>query len=143
MTARPAKLYQPTRFDSFHCIGSACEDTCCVGWMIHIDKATYSKYQACSDAHFGPSLQTFVQTNQKSASDDDYAHIALTGATCPALSEGLCSIQHRLGEEYLPNMCATYPRVMNRVDDVLHRSLRSILSRSGKSGSFESGTDFI
>jgi lysine-N-methylase len=123
MMAPPARLYQPTHFDSFRCIGSACEDACCAGWVIPVDKATYSKYQACSDSQFGSSLQTLVQINQRSASDDDYAHIALIGATCPFLSEGLCSIQRRLGEEYLCNMCATYPRVMNRVDDVLHRSL--------------------
>jgi lysine-N-methylase len=123
MMATPAKLFQPSHFDSFRCIGSACEDTCCGGWMIPVDKATYGKYQACSDSQFDSSLQTLVQINQKSAGDDDYAHIALIGATCPFLSEGLCSIQRRLGEEYLSNMCATYPRVMNRVDNVLHRSL--------------------
>jgi lysine-N-methylase len=121
--AKPAKLYQPSHFDSFRCIGSACEDTCCAGWMIHVDKKTYGKYDACRDSDFGPALQTLVQINQMSDSDDDYAHIALSGATCPFLSEGLCSIQHRLGEEYLPNMCATYPRVMNGVDDVRYRSL--------------------
>jgi lysine-N-methylase len=123
MMAQPAKLYQPSHFDAFRCTGSACEDTCCSGWMIHVDKATYGKYQACSDPHFGSSLRTLVQVNQKSATDEDHAHIALNGATCPFLSEGLCSIQNRLGEEYLSNMCATYPRVENRVDDVMQRSL--------------------
>ncbi len=34
-----------------------------------------------------------------------------------------CSIQKKLGEEYLSIMCAAYPRVMNVVDDVLQRSL--------------------
>jgi lysine-N-methylase len=123
MMAKPAKLYQPAHVNSFHCIGSACEDTCCVGWTIHVDKSTFGKYQACSDSHFGSSLQTLVQINQKSASDDDYAHIALSAATCPFLADGLCSIQHRLGEAYLSNMCATYPRVMNRVGDGWRLSL--------------------
>jgi hypothetical protein len=49
--------------------------------------------------------------------------IALSGGGCPFLSAGLCSIQQRLGEGFLPKMCATYPRVVNRVDDVLQRSL--------------------
>jgi len=39
------------------------------------------------------------------------------------LSEGLCAIQKTLGEERLSIMCATFPRVMNIVDDVLQRSL--------------------
>lgn len=123
MMATPATLYQPAHFDSFHCIGSACEDTCCVGWTIDVDKGTFGKYQACSDSHFGSSLRTLVQINRKSASDDDYAQIALSGASCPFLADGLCSIQHRLGEEYLSDMCATYPRVMNRVGDGWRRSL--------------------
>ncbi len=123
MMAKPAKLFQPTSFDSFRCIGAACEDTCCAGWMVHIDKATYGKYQTCSDPHFGSSLHTLININEKSSSDDDYAEIALNGANCPLLSEGLCSVQQRLGAGYLSNMCATYPRVMNQVDDVLQRSL--------------------
>jgi lysine-N-methylase len=47
----------------------------------------------------------------------------LNGPSCPFLSEGLCSIQKRLGEQYLSIMCSLYPRIMNVVDDVLQRSL--------------------
>ena len=124
---KPAKLLQPGCFDAFHCIGSACEDTCCTGWIVHVDKPTYDKYQSCSDPALGPALHTLIAINEKhSAHEDyaeDYASIVFNGAECGFLSEGLCSIQQRLGEAYLSNMCATYPRVMNRVGDVLQRSL--------------------
>lgn len=123
MITKPAKVFQPSHFNSFRCIGSACEDTCCIGWTVHIDKATYDKYQACPDPHLAPSLHTLININDKSSGDDDYAKIDLTGVACPFLSEGICAIQQRLGEEYLSDMCATYPRVMNKVDDVLQRSL--------------------
>jgi lysine-N-methylase len=119
----PARLLQQRYFDAFRCIGSDCEDTCCVGWIVHVDKPTYEKYQNCSDPALGPSLRTFIKINDKSLDDDDYAMIALDARGCPFLSERLCSIQLRLGEGYLSNMCATYPRVMNRVGEVLHRSL--------------------
>lgn len=118
-----ARVLQPLHFDAFHCIGADCEDTCCAGWQIHVDKSTYDKYQSCSDPECGGSLRTLVTINETSSDDDDYAKIALSGAACPFLTDGLCSIQKRLGEGYLPNMCATYPRAMNRVDDVLQRSL--------------------
>ena len=120
---KPEKVLQPRYFDAFRCLGSDCEDTCCIGWNVHIDKRTYSKYQNCSDSQLGSSLHTLITINEKAPNDDDYAKIVLNGVACPFLSEGLCSIQVRLGEEYLSNMCATYPRVTNRVGDVLHRSL--------------------
>jgi lysine-N-methylase len=118
-----AKVLQPRHFDAFRCIGADCEDTCCAGWQVHVDKLTYEKYQSCSDPECGGSLRTLVTINETSSNDDDYAKVVLSGAECPFLSEGLCSIQKRLGEAYLPNMCATYPRAMNLVGDVLQRSL--------------------
>ncbi len=112
---KPAKLLQPGYFDSFHCIGAACEDTCCTGWIVHIDKTTFGKY--------GPSLRSLITINEKSANDDDYAKATLNGDSCPFLEERLCSIQKQFGEDYLSNMCATYPRVLNRAGGMLRRSL--------------------
>ena len=117
------KLLQPGYFDAFRCIGAACEDTCCTGWIVHIDRSTYAKYQSCTDPEIGPALHTLVTINERSSNDDDYAKATLNGSVCAFLSDGLCSIQRRLGEEYLSKMCATYPRVVNRVDDVVQRSL--------------------
>ena len=117
------KLLQPGYFKDFHCIGPACEDTCCAGWIVHIDKDTYGKYQSCSDPEIGSSLHSLITINEKRSNNDDYAQVSLDGSVCPFLSEGLCAIQARLGEEYLSNMCATYPRVVNRVDDMWQRSL--------------------
>jgi lysine-N-methylase len=120
---KPAKLLQAHCFDDFRCIGAECEDNCCVGWNIHVDKSTYDKYQNCTDPHWATPLQTLIKINEKSSNQEDFSRIVLNGATCPFLSEGLCSIQQQLGEDYLSNMCATYPRVINRVDEVLQRSL--------------------
>ena len=71
----------------------------------------------------GPRLHDLVAINPGGKSDDDYARIALTSEGCPFLEERLCSIHRMLGERYLSNMCATYPRILNVVDDVLERSL--------------------
>jgi lysine-N-methylase len=120
---QPARVLRPGYFAAFRCIGSACEDTCCIGWNVAVDHSTYDKYRACSDAELGPSLHRLIVINEQSTNDEDYAKITLTGAVCPFLADGLCSIQKGLGEEYLSNKCATYPRVMNRVGDALHQSL--------------------
>jgi lysine-N-methylase len=36
---------RPQYAKAFRCIGSECEDTCCHGFDVPIDKATYEKYQ--------------------------------------------------------------------------------------------------
>lgn len=94
-----------------------------MGWIVNIDKPTYEAYQRCDDPEIGPRLHELVTIHTGHRSDDDYARIKLSGPACPFLSEGLCSIQKKLGEEYLSFMCSAYPRVTNVVDDVLQRSL--------------------
>ncbi len=88
-----------------------------------VDRSTYERYQNCSDPELQPSLTQLVTINPAHTGDDDYASITPTGTECPFLSEGLCSIQQKLGEEYLSKACATYPRVFNVVDGVFEKSL--------------------
>lgn len=94
-----------------------------MGWIVNVDKPTYDAYQRCDDPELGPRLRELVTINTSNSSDDNYARITLSSPACPFLGEGLCSIQKKLGEEYLSVMCSAYPRVMNVVDDVLERSL--------------------
>ena len=113
---------QPTSYSSFHCIGAACEDTCCAGWGISIDKTTFQKYQGCSDSELGAKLKELV-TIKAAANDLMYATILSPDGRCSFLADGLCSIQKRLGEDYLGHTCATYPRVVNTLGDRRERSL--------------------
>ena len=116
-------LRQPRHYEAFRCLGADCEDTCCNGWRVMVDRHTYDLYQNCSDQELKPSLTSLITINSSSTDDDDYASITPNVAECPFLSDGLCSIQQKLGEDYLSKLCATYPRVMNVVDGVLERSL--------------------
>jgi len=119
----PGKRLQPRSYHAFRCIGADCEDTCCAGWIVNIDKPTYEAYQRSDDPELAPRFQELVSINTGNPTEDNYARINLTGPDCPFLAEGLCAIQKKLGEEYLSTMCSMYPRVMNVVDDVLQRSL--------------------
>ena len=38
------EVFIPKYMKRFKCIGPKCEDTCCVGWSIPIDRETYMKY---------------------------------------------------------------------------------------------------
>jgi len=113
---------QPGHYTQFRCVGAACEDTCCEGWGVFVDKATYHKYQACADDELGAKLKELV-TIKPAGSDLLYASILSPGGRCSFLADGLCSIHKRLGDEYLGHTCATYPRVLNAVGDQRERSL--------------------
>lgn len=119
------KLLQPQYVGKFACIGGACEDSCCVGWRVTIDKETYHKYRACPDESMRALMDEQVTRTRGSNGADSYAKVRLRAdGSCPFLSEEkLCLIQQKLGEQYLSNTCANYPRTINQVNDALERSL--------------------
>lgn len=111
-------------YDEFKCIGNACEDHCCQGWKITVDKSTYNKYKKLQHSEFKNKLESNINRNRKSVSDSDYAKINLINKKCPMLSEDrLCEVYMNLGEEYMCNTCKAYPRVLNQVDDVIEKSV--------------------
>jgi lysine-N-methylase len=113
----------PAYMEQFTCIGAACEDTCCAGWRVDIDRATYKKYNKVR-SDLKPSLDQYIKRNRSSKNDENYASIELDAQmACPLLNQDkLCSVQLELGERYLSNVCTTYPRVSNIVNGVLEKS---------------------
>ncbi len=112
-------------YDQFQCIGAACEDTCCEGWGVSVDKATYDKYQRCGGDHaeLGAKLQRLV-TIKNADSQLHFASIAMNDGRCAFLTdERLCRIQDELGEDYLSHTCATFPRVFHMLGRQRERSL--------------------
>ncbi len=103
-----------TTAESFHCIGSACEDTCCQGWSVPIDQATFERYQSLPPNQLRTLIDSSVLTMPEPARPEIFASIRMNGSNqCPLLSsERLCSIQAQLGEEFLSHACATYPRIV-------------------------------
>lgn len=117
------KELRPQYYEKFRCLADACPDTCCEGWRVPLDKRTYGKYQQSSDSVLQPAFQQLITINPASTSDDHYAAFTTSGGCCTFLSEGLCSIQKRLGEQYLGAACAAFPRVTNFVNSTVERSL--------------------
>lgn len=109
----------------FSCIGSDCEDSCCIGWTVNIDEKTYRKYKRVQKGELSTLLTKKVTRNRSNPSAFSYAKVKMNEkGRCPFLSEErLCSIQLKLGEEYLSTTCSTYPRVTNRVNNIVERSL--------------------
>ena len=113
---KPA-AFQTDHVSRFRCIGSACEDTCCHGWNVLIDLATYEKYQSLSDTPIAPLFNEHLVLNESRTSDFDHARVKLlpSGSCAFLSSEHLCSIQVHHGAESLSATCANYPRVSNRI----------------------------
>jgi lysine-N-methylase len=117
-------LLVPQYMRQFKCIGSQCEDSCCIGWRVTIDHATYRKYNRVRDFEFSSDLNTYIKRNRSNHSEDNYAKVKLKpDNSCPFLNdERLCKIQLQLGENYLSDVCTTYPRTANLVNDVREKS---------------------
>ncbi len=113
---------RPQYAKAFRCIGPDCEDTCCQGWDVVIDRDAYEGLQAIPS--FKPKIDKHLIVIAN-ASAAEYARIQLTSScTCPFLSaERLCSIQLEHGEHYLPDICANYPRATQTIDGLRETAL--------------------
>ncbi|CRK80927.1 flagellin lysine-N-methylase [Neobacillus massiliamazoniensis] len=117
-------LLVPQYMRNFSCIGPDCEDSCCFGWRVTIDEATYKKYNRVHDAELSPLFSKKVNRVRSNSNPNNFAKIKMEqNGGCPFLSEEkLCNIQLKLGEGYLSHTCSTYPRTLNLVSGILERS---------------------
>ena len=93
----------PDYYKEFQCIANQCEDTCCAGWQIVIDKDTLKKYKKIKGDFRKRMMQsvnwftgTFKQDKEK---------------RCAFLNEkNLCDLYLSQGEEGFCKTCREYPR---------------------------------
>lgn len=120
------KKRYPKYLKEFECIGGKCEDSCCIGWDIDIDKTTFRQYYKVQDKEMKKMFQKNVHNNEYCQSPDvDYGKVKLKGdKRCPFLDEdNYCIIYSNLGEEYLSNVCTSFPRILNKIDGYYEMSL--------------------
>jgi len=114
---------QPHYADRFRCVGPACEESCCQGWGMYVDKAAYKKYRAT------PSLRQataeHIEINRDARNSFQYARIKFPAdGRCPFLADdNLCDIQKQYGSEFLSKTCARYPRALVRFDGHTQKAL--------------------
>ncbi|MBS5940007.1 flagellin lysine-N-methylase [Clostridium sp.] len=120
------KMRYPGYFKEFKCIGGNCKDSCCIGWDIDIDKTTFRQYYKVQDKEMKRMFQKNIHNNEYCTSYDvDYGKVKLKGdKRCPFLDEeNYCIIYSKLGEEYLSNVCTSFPRIINKIDGYYEMSL--------------------
>ena len=114
-----------TYAQSFRCIGSDCEDTCCQGWGVPIDQEAYNKYQNLPPSPLRTLIDVSLLRMPEGAKPAIFAKFQMNGANqCPLLTaDRLCRIHAELGEELLSHACATYPRIVHSIAGIQETAL--------------------
>lgn len=123
---RTLPALMPRYVSRFRCIGPACEDSCCSGWRVTLDKKTYKAYSQSKHPALAGLFGQYVKRTRSQASDTNFGKIQMVGekAHCPMLADGMCSVHANLGESYLSNTCATFPRQTYSGNDTLQQALQ-------------------
>ncbi|MBR4696103.1 MAG: flagellin lysine-N-methylase [Selenomonadaceae bacterium] len=109
---------QTEHVKKFQCDGKSCQSLCCKGWGIAIDKAALKKYKKIK-GKAGKEILSHIKKK-----DEKHMIKLREDRSCPFLREDLlCSLQHDYGEEYLSDICRTYPRLIRAVNQLLECSL--------------------
>src|SRR5476649_1971656 len=93
------KMRYPLYLKEFKCIGGSCEDSCCIGWDVDIDKSTFKQYYKVQDKDMKKMFQKNVSNNNNYCyAEVDYGTVKLKeGKRCPFLDgDNYCIIQSKL-----------------------------------------------
>lgn len=108
----------PDYYSKFNCIGPDCEDTCCSGWVVSIDRDTYHKYKQNRHKVLAPLFKLAVSKNTSPSADNrnNFGLLKMKpdGACHFQQEDKLCAIQKTLGAQALSHTCMVYPRYLNQ-----------------------------
>ena len=106
----------PSYYAGFSCIGAECEDTCCRGWTVSIDSATYDKYHDHTHPDLAPMFRLALNKNPAPSAGNNFGFLAMKpdGACHFQQEDKLCAIQKNLGAQALSTTCKLYPRYINQ-----------------------------
>lgn len=118
---------QPEFYRNFKCMGGDCPNSCCAYWRIDWRNSEIEKLK---NADCSPELKDLIDKSFQSIyGANNTKAIDLTASTkyrCPFLNDdSLCRIQLELGEEYLSDICQSYPRFLSISEDIVTRSCSS------------------
>lgn len=115
----------PRYVSRFSCIGPSCEDSCCAGWKVSIDKKTFTAYRQSAHPELKPMFESSLKRTRSQESASTYARIELHEETsaCPLMQDSLCSVQKHLNESYLSDTCFSYPRTTRQFAGGIEQSL--------------------
>lgn len=102
---------RPDYYTKFHCTADACEDTCCAGWQIVVDRRSLKKYKTCKGS-FRKKLRRGIDWKAQAFHQKE-------GKRCAFLNEeNLCDLYTELGRQNLCRTCRRYPRHIEEFEGV-------------------------
>ena len=111
----------------FRCIGPDCEDNCCHGWTVEVDAKTHARMLAVTALHSTEERRRYAAAVRKVDGGRKRRSLVIfrerPDTTCVMLEpDGLCHIQLTFGEKLLSDVCALYPRRIQKVGEVVELS---------------------
>lgn len=101
----------PDYYKEFSCTADQCEDTCCAGWQIVVDRKALSRYRHVSGV-FKKDLRRGINWKEGTFRQS-------TEKRCAFLDEdNLCRMYKNLGEKSLCRTCRLYPRHIEEFENV-------------------------
>ena len=106
----------PDYYRQFRCTAGECEDTCCAGWQIVVDRKSLRRYwKECGD--YRKKLRKSIRWLRRIFRQDDEKR-------CAFLTEkNLCEMYQKLGKKSLCRTCRLYPRHVEEFEGVREISL--------------------
>ncbi|MBO4902058.1 MAG: flagellin lysine-N-methylase [Lachnospiraceae bacterium] len=97
------KIREISFFRDFCCNAGKCEETCCRGWIIPLEKEDAERMKNAGGLL---GLRLFFATSGHLRDQFNSS-----SAVCPFLNrDGLCSMQLAKGHDFLPEACRSFPR---------------------------------
>jgi len=110
-------ITKPSYFNDFHCIASACSDSCCKEWDVQVDTDSAALYRSLPGT-LGDRLREVLRT------EDGETVMTIIDGRCPMWrQDGLCRIQAELGEQALCHTCREFPRLTHDYGDFMEKGL--------------------
>lgn len=101
----------PDYYKEFHCIAERCEDTCCAGWQIVIDKKSLAEYRKIRGS-FLPRMLWAVNWRTSTFRQDKDKRCAFLN------DRNLCDLYICQGKKSLCRTCRQYPRHIEEFEGV-------------------------
>lgn len=112
----PATVSAPRYLSRFRCIAERCEDPCCTGLEIPVSAERAAAIRSALSGEPGAARASFLVSEPGGGARIPQG----ADKRCPFFdADGLCSLQRRYGEEVMPDICVSFPRVLSRQGEQL------------------------
>lgn len=103
-------IIQAGYIKNFQCDGKICDCRCCREWAISLDNDTREKFLTLETSEREEIFQNINEISHTLKLSENFR--------CSFLdADGLCKIQKRHGENFLPAICQSFPRMTFKLDE--------------------------